>query len=273
MSEALTAVTVGVVAALPAEGKALAGGRVRLGETHLVNEHVAVRVSGVGPSAARRASEALIAQGVGALISWGIAAGLDAALVAGTIVLADRVVTEEDAPPVRGGSQRAAVEFRSVASWADHLAADLKGVGDGHLRLVRGTIGCPARVLRSVDDKISWGRATGAMAADMESAAVAAVASREEVPWIAVRAIADVSSLTVPVSALEGIDPSGEFTWLRFLTSLARHPGDIRELPRLARAYRAALRSLELVAPSAGRAFHAPRRVGAYYADASERGS
>jgi hypothetical protein len=94
-------------------------------------------------------------------------------------------------------------------------------------------------------------RQTGAVAADMESSAVAEVASAERVPFIVVRAIVDTAQDAVPAAALSATGAGQDRPRLgRLLASLARTPGELPALIRLARRYRSASRTLAAVAGS-----------------------
>ncbi|MDE1921822.1 MAG: hypothetical protein KGI55_00230, partial [Gammaproteobacteria bacterium] len=75
---------IGIVAALGAEARTL-------GRT----EGIDVRVSGIGLDAASRAARSLADAGVSALISWGVAGGLDPALRPGAIVLPVAVIADD----------------------------------------------------------------------------------------------------------------------------------------------------------------------------------
>jgi adenosylhomocysteine nucleosidase len=257
-------VVVGIIVALPAEARTLRAARRAAGAA--VTEgadggRLLVRVSGVGARAARAASEALVAGGARALVSWGIAAGLEEGVVPGTLVLAERIVAE---PIVANAAANAAANVAAVdslapragfvaggiattAPWADRVAARLGSV----VPIVRGSIACPARALRTTADKRVLA-ATGAVAADMESAAVAEVAQRAGVPWLVVRAVADGVDVPVPMSVIQAIDDDGRLRWTRLGARLTRHPRDVARLPALARGFRAALATLRVVATVAG---------------------
>lgn len=210
----------GVVAALPAEARWLKASALE------------VRVGGVGAEHARRAATLLIADGAKALISWGTAAALSPTLSVGTLVLADRVIT--DAAPL----------VPDVA-WTARVAEALKGI----VPVVRGTIACPTEVLRNANDKRALADKTGAIAADMESAAIGGVAREAGAPWIVVRVVSDAAGTVVPSSVVSAIDGAGALSVPRLLGGLLLNPGDIAALPALARGMRLAGRTMRSVAP------------------------
>ncbi len=240
----LAAGLVGVVAALPAEARAFGAPRgVRVGATIAVRRHALVYVAGIGPTAARTGCEALLAAGARALVSWGVAAGLDTALVPGTCVLASRVVT------MPGTS------YVPTASWGEDLAARLNRT----MPVVRGTLACSDHVLRSIAEKHALADAThGAVAADMESAAIGEAARAANVPWIVLRAVSDDAHTVVPPSVLRAIDEAGHVRATRIVGALAQRPTDLMELVALARGFRAALRTLRAVVAQADPALHMP---------------
>jgi len=254
--------TTGVVAALPAEARCLAAGPTRVGEMRVVSEHVLLYVAGLGPDAARTACEALLSTGAAALVSWGIAAGLDPALGPGTLVLADRVLVMSgrdgtpneiraplDAPLALAAGGRAV----QSESWSDRLAGRVRGM----VPVVRCAVACPQHVLHTPAQKRELAR-RGAMAADMESAAVAQAARSAGVPWLAVRAVADAADVRLPPDIMRAMDRQGRIRAMRLATALLRHPWDIAALPPLARGFHAALRTLRAVADRAGPTLLAP---------------
>jgi adenosylhomocysteine nucleosidase len=220
----LTAST-GVVAALPAEARWLRASAL------------AVRVGGVGAEHARRAARALIADGAQALVSWGTAAALAPTLAVGTLVLADRVIGES-------------VPLVPDLAWTARVAEAMRNVPS--VQVVRGTMACPNDVLQNANAKRALADRSGAIAADMESAAIGAVAREAGLPWIVVRAISDAADTVVPFSVAEAIDKKGALSWTRLLGGLFQNPGDVAALPKLARGMQLAGRTMMSVATVLG---------------------
>jgi adenosylhomocysteine nucleosidase len=98
----------------------------------------------------------------------------------------------------------------------------------------------------------------GAMAADMESAAVAASARCAGVPWLAVRAVADAADVTLPSAIVHAMDGQGRVRVTRLAAALLRRPRDVAAIPPLAHGFYAALGTLRAVAHRAGPALLAP---------------
>jgi adenosylhomocysteine nucleosidase len=213
----------GVVAALPAEARWLRASALQ------------VRVGGVGAEHARRAARALLADGAHALISWGTAAALSPDLALGTLVIADRVVSDSDS-------------LAPDESWCARVF-DAMRVRAPTVAIVRGAIACPTRVLRDAAAKAALARDTGAVAADMESAAIGSVAREAGAPWLVLRVISDTADMVVPPSVVSAIGADGALSMRRLLAGLAKRPSDVAAFPALARGMRLAGRTMRLVAP------------------------
>lgn len=193
-----------------------------------------------GASAERAYSGArmLVEQGAEALLSIGIAGGLDASLRPGSIVLPDIVLGP-------GGS-----EHRVSAEWH---AAVLQEVPKPAI----GTLYASADPACSVAEKAALRAATGALAVDMESVAVATAAAEANIPFLVLRIIADPADRAIPRAALHGVAPDGSQRPLAVLARMVLRPGEIPALIGLARDSKAALRQLRRVA-SLGPALFTP---------------
>ncbi len=191
-----------------------------------------VHFAGPGPDRAQHAARALIAEGSTALLSFGVAGGLDPALRPGTVVLANRLVDHDQSV------------LDSDAEWRDRLLR----AGRDRMVMKIGDIAGIDRPLRTPRDKASWYEATGAVALDMESCAIARIAHDAEVPFLAVRAIADPASRTVPEAAIRALGPDGQTYPLKALRALLARPSEIWEFALLARDGRAAFAALRRVA-------------------------
>ena len=214
----------GIVAALAAELRPLASQA----------DGTLLTVSGIGWSAASESASRLVGAGARALISWGVAGGLDPALAAGTLVLPREVLVADGA------------RFEVDGDWHRRLTAALPAtqpMSAGALLTAREPIG--SRV-----EKAAAFRTTTAVAVDMESGAIAAIAVSHRLPFLAVRAIVDTAGDSLPGSLLAAATASGAPRLGRWFVSLLRSPTDIALLIRLAARFRAACRSLAVVARS-----------------------
>jgi adenosylhomocysteine nucleosidase len=96
------------------------------------------------------------------------------------------------------------------------------------------------------DDKSELHDRTEASAIDMESGAVAMVASEAGVPWIAIRAIVDTSHQRLPAVVHSAVDDSGQLR-PAFLLEAILKPSDLSAIFRLSRASSAAGRNMRKV--------------------------
>lgn len=224
-----------VVAALPAEARVLEPRAALVGQRFELAPGVTLFVCGVGPDAAARGARALLAEGARALVSWGTAGGLDPALAVGRLVLPAAIV--DDGEPLA-----------TDAAWR----ARLERVLAARLDVVAGDLAASPSVLDTAARKAELFGATGAVAVDMESGALARAARGAGVPFLAVRAVCDGHDMVVPRSAKVAIDGHGRLQPLRFARALLARPVEAADLWRLDRGFRAARRTLAAVARLAG---------------------
>nr|WP_255575131.1 nucleoside phosphorylase [Caldovatus aquaticus] len=200
-------------------------------EAALLPEGVAVVCTGGDP---RRAARLLAARGgAGAVLSFGLAGALDPALGPGTLLAATEI-----------RSACGAVHPADPA-WSARLAA-VTGAR-------RGPLAGAGAVAATPEAKRALRAATGALAVDLESEPAAAFAAARGVPFAALRAVADTAAEPIPPAALAGVAPDGRAAPLGVLCALARRPGDLADLLRLARRSRAALAALARAAALLGR--------------------
>lgn len=190
-----------------------------------------LRQSGPGAARAGAAARAAIASGATALLSWGIAGGLEPQMQAGTVVVPKRVALP--------GGERFAVD----AEWQYALASTLRpafAVRDGDLLSVD-------EVLHSPQDKARAAAATGSVAADMESAAIAQAAAEAGLPFAALRVVADSLVDSLPPDVGSWIDSTGRQRVAPVLGAILK-PAYWPMLAVLARRYRIARATLASVA-------------------------
>ncbi len=199
---------IGIVVGLVAEARLAAplGSRTEIG--------------GGGAEGAARAARTLIASGVDALLSFGLAGGLAPGVTAGTLVIPAEIVS------AAGGC------------WlADAALAARLGGPEG--ALLAGTEIIVTRAAKAA----AWLR-TGALAVDLESGAVAQTAAAHGIPFAVLRAVCDPASRDLPPAALTALHPDGRVKPWALAGSLARHPGQIAALMALGREAALARRAL-----------------------------
>jgi nucleoside phosphorylase len=186
--------------------------------------------SGPGPQRAAAAAARALDAGAGLLVSWGLAGALAATVAPGTVLVPRRVGALGVAP--------LAVD----AAWHERFAAL------GHeFRIDNGDLLTVPAALESPAAKRAAGAATGAVAVDMESAAVAAAAARAGVPFAALRVVVDALDDALPSGAEHWIDERGRRRLAPALLA-AVSVSQWRPLVTLARRYRVAMRVLDRLA-------------------------
>lgn len=224
----------GIVAALAVELRPLGPRMVRSQALATLGDGSLVIASGMGWTAAAAGARRLVEAGAGALMSWGMAGGLDPTLAAGSIVLPSEVVSPEGEV------------FATARAWREQLRSAIAAsqpVCEGRLLTCREVIGSPA-------DKASAWRRTSAAAVDMESLAVAQIAADNRLPFLAVRAVVDTAADALPPAVIAAAAQAGGGGIGRLLSALARAPRELPDFIRLMRRYRAARRALAVVARS-----------------------
>jgi adenosylhomocysteine nucleosidase len=229
----------GVVAALAAEARTLGVPIRRRAGLHILRDGTLVGVSGIGCAGAESTARALIDAGAGALLSFGMAGGLDPTLDAGAICVPSEVISFDGA------------RFLTAQGWAKRVSASLTGSVAG------GKLLTSAHAIGTIEDKARAYLETGAALVDMESLGVARIAAVHGVPFIAVRVIVDTAADALP-AAVASATRDGRVRIGRLIRALARSPADLGAILRLARRYRAATRSLAAVARSGALAKGAP---------------
>lgn len=172
----------GIVVALPEELTTLTSKRIDKGHCVFIADKLLVAYSGAGAKNATAAAELLISKGATQLISWGCAAGLQASLKAGDLVLADRLLDVND------------TEVVINPNWHEHANNLLAPYVDVHV----GSLTESANIVSSSKEKQHLQIITEAIALDMESISVAKVASKKNLPFLAIRVIVDPAGMDLP---------------------------------------------------------------------------
>jgi adenosylhomocysteine nucleosidase len=206
------------------------GGNPPLSELAVLGEGSLLAISGIGGIAAAAAAQALVDAGASALMTFGMAGGLDPALKPGSVVIPCELLSSEGA------------RYAASRAWREQVAAavsPLRAVTEGNLLTSTHAIDTPA-------DKAAAFRNTGAAAVDMESAAVAKIAAQHNLPFIAVRVIVDTAADMLP-RAVVAASRAGRVQLARLIGGLILAPREIASLVRLAQRYRIAMRSLRVI--------------------------
>ncbi len=222
---------VGVVAALSMEARTLGPAVRRADGLCCVAGGSLMVLSGMGYAAAAVGARNLVDAGACALLSFGLAGGLDPRLSAGAVVIPSEVISH-------GGSR-----FTTSRDWRENLSAAVRAHGP----VVNGDLLSSLQAIDTLTAKSAAFHDTGAVAVDMESLAVAEVAAGRNLPFAALRVIVDTASDVLP-SCVVAASREGQVRIGRLIGGLALAPADLVGLIRLARRYRTAVRSLAAAA-------------------------
>lgn len=227
---------VGIVAALPAEARCLGARRISPLSRVELSDRVLIQLSGIGSTGALQAAQSLVSDGVAALVSWGTAAGLDHSLETGAVVLAERVMTPD------------LLSCPTDDEWRRRLRSTLAESG----AISEGAIVQTDELLTTPESKQDLFANTGAVAADMESATIGAVAGQAGIAFVAVRVVLDQASDPLPEIVAHAADQTGAITPRRLIGYLLCHPRELASLNRIARNFSVARRALRRIARRAG---------------------
>lgn len=174
-----------------------------------------------------------------AVLSFGLAGGLDDALAVGDIAIAEAIAAPHG-------------DLACDVAMADHLAAALAA---GGFRAHRGRFAAVETPVLVPDAKRALAAAHGASAVDTESHLAAGFAARHGLPFTALRAISDPVGHVLPPLAVRAIGPDGRLDRGAILAELTRRPGQLARLPATALAAARAMRALSRVRAVLGPGF------------------
>lgn len=169
---------------------------------------------------AEAAVQRLIGRGATALISFGLAGGLDPLLRPGAVIVPEAVVTQGRAVATNAALNR------------------LLGGGTAHTLLAAD------RIAASAAAKNQLFVLTGCAAADLESGALAHAAEAHGLPFSVLRAICDPAERDLPPAAHCALDDSGAIGLMRVIASVVGQPRQLPALLALGRDAAAARRAL-----------------------------
>ncbi len=233
----MTVLSIGIVAALQAEADVL----LKRAQPHRIlplADSCALSLSGMGPAAARAAAQSLVANGAQALAIIGVAGALEASLHNGMLICPRRILDEQ------GRS------YSIDATWSEHLSERLTAKGLGvrtDITLVSLPTALPTAIAKQEAHALH-----AAMAVDMESAAVAAVAEESGLPFIALRAIVDERDDELPEPLLAAVDSFGRPLTAKLIATLISNPLLIASLPSLSSRMNGAIRALRSALTATG---------------------
>jgi adenosylhomocysteine nucleosidase len=252
-------VRLGLVVALPEEARALArvmsgvqrerkpGGSPLPAAVHLLagtlaGQPVTVAWAGAGAGGAARAASAVLQRGAEGLLAVGFAGALSPALRPGDLLAATEVAEPDGGSwPADAGWLAAlkSVPGKNDGCSMEAPSAIIPMTGQQRPTVApafhRGRLLTAPRVVAGAAEKRRLREETGALAVDMESAAVARSAATAGVPMMALRAITDGADESLPLDFELCFDSHGQFHPARLMGLLARRPFALGGLIRLGR--------------------------------------
>jgi adenosylhomocysteine nucleosidase len=165
-----------------------------------------------------------VGSGASAIVSFGIAGGLNSSLKSGDWIVATGVML---------GSRH----IETDVEWSNRLAQRIPGAERGRIISVVDAVLQPRQKNRLHLD-------TGAAAVDMESFQAAELAEELGVPFTAVRVIADPMHRQIPPAARLGMQPDGTVAISPIVRSLLRKPSQLPHLLRVSSDATVAFRAL-----------------------------
>ncbi|MCJ2033061.1 phosphorylase [Methylobacterium sp. J-068] len=167
--------------------------------------------------------------GCRAVVSFGIAGGLEPDLRPGDVLIASAIVSVDR-------------RFEADPAIADAL---LKALTKAGARVRSGALAGVDEAVLTVAGKAATRALTGCVGVDMESHVSAAFAERHGLPFAALRIVCDPAARAIPAFAAKALKPNGEPDILAVLSAVARDPRQIRPLIHLARDSGTAFASLK----------------------------
>jgi len=191
----------------------------------LAETRVIVGISGMGAGLANEQSRNILSGiDASAFIFAGFAGGLADDLSPGDVVIAKSILDEDSGNSFACDENLLGISLTSTV----HIANIL-------------TVG---RVVSSSEQKSELFKRYGCAAVDMESASAALVAKESGIPFLAVRAILDTQSESIPASLSKLVDNSGQPLPGKAALNFLLQPSLIGQAIRLSRGSRLAANSL-----------------------------
>lgn len=210
---------VAVICGLKSEAAAI---KASLASARIDASKASIAVSGANAARAEELTVDLIAAGARAVISAGLCGGLDPALKSGDLVIGERVVS---------ASGDVVLSDRRLVAAAPKGAAQVAIFGSDD-------------IIESAEKKKALYGRYASQTVDMESHGAARAAARANIPFIAVRAVADGAARALPKAALKAVTSSGGVNVLSVLIECVKAPQQFEEIAMLGRESGAATETL-----------------------------
>ena len=223
---------VGILVPLVSELATLSPLRLKQAHIHRMNTSTLVCLAGMGQEASSRATMALLDAGATHLLNWGCCGALDKALKPGTLSLPPSVIYQD-------------AKYKSDPAWHTRLHMTLQSTLHTD---AQGLLFSSTTVLPDGSSKLATREVTGAVAVDMESGAMAHIASANNIPFAVLRGVADGVGHTIPATVSAALGPTGQINGLKLMAGILGAPRDLPALLQLGYRFSLAARSLKKAA-------------------------
>ncbi|HWR21029.1 MAG TPA: hypothetical protein VN444_04115 [Verrucomicrobiae bacterium] len=190
--------------------------------------------TGVGPDRAEAAARHLFeAEPVVAALSLGVAGGLSPQVQTGDLIVGDRVILRRGSGRALFGEEDARPEnFPCDSSLQEAALTVIRRLGSQYYL---GSILTVDRIVLTPKEKRLLAAESGAMALDMESAAIASAASAYSIPFLTIRGVLDPVHEDLAIDFDRFLDAEGEPSLPRLMRYLITHPFTLPRLVGLGR--------------------------------------
>jgi adenosylhomocysteine nucleosidase len=196
-----------------------------------------LKIAGPGAPTAQVTVDRLIAEGAEAILSFGLAGGLDPSIPPGALIVPEGVLLpESDGLKVLETDRR----------WRNRLVNLLSSGSE----VRENPLLCSFEPVLGVADKAKLHQDSEAGAVDMESALIARAAANRSVPFLALRAVSDCAATAIPAAAASAMTPGGRLNIWPIIVALATGQLNLLDLLHVGR-------QSQLAAGNLSRAVHA----------------
>jgi len=202
---------IGIVCGLKSEANAV---RLSLKAAGIDEKKVRIGVSGANADRAEGIAQKFLDDGARAIVSAGLCGGLDPALKSGDLILGERVVSAKG----------------DIVIADKRLSAAADKFSPRHVAIFGSD-----EIVDSVEKKKALFQRYAAETVDMESHGAARAAAKANIPFIAIRVVADGFDRTLPKAALRAVTPSGGVNVMNVLVDCVRAPQQFEEIFALGR--------------------------------------
>lgn len=221
---------IGVIAALPIEARCLSAVGISIGESVQIEPGIYIRVAGMGRDNAARAAKQFIDENVQLLVSWGVAGALGEQAKSGELLIPETILNAT--------GQVLEVNHSLIERLQKY--AELKSI-----KTVTGKLTEAKDIIDTIEEKQALNLETGAIAVDMESAAILEQTLHNHVDFLCIRVISDDVTTLIPAVVTQNTTGTGELKLAGLILSLCRTPADLGSLIKLAKGFNQAKGTLK----------------------------